>query len=307
MRVNKLLLRYLVYFGIFICFVQIIESAYLQELLAQIGLSINLEPLGTYAPLFLSVLLIDITYRQGELQNKIAEQQRKIQEYQYKLDKYKHYEGLYKDLKELQKRLSEFKRHVNSGMCHLYYNPGRNIIEHAISEMRTLRKRIDDNEASFSLKLPDDTFKYEDVLEVFINCERINDRVESYINTMNRIDHYSLDQIKRRYRHILEAISQENHEVDFDAIFNAQKPEEDILIDIKTEIQKHLFIIEERNINNGLDESVDMIIDVIDFLGFDKDTIIKWYADNDKLMDKIFIQSDIINRIKKECAIDINK
>lgn len=50
-----------------------------------------------------------------------------------------------------------------------------------------------------------------------------------------------------------------------------------------------------------------MIIDVIDFLGFDKDTIIKWYADNDKLMDKIFIQSDIINRIKKECAIDINK
>lgn len=114
MRVNKLLLRYLVYFGIFICFVQIIESAYLQELLAQIGLSINLEPLGTYAPLFLSVLLIDITYRQGELQNKIAEQQRKIQEYQYKLDKYKHYEGLYKDLKELQKRLLMDKIFIQS-------------------------------------------------------------------------------------------------------------------------------------------------------------------------------------------------
>ena len=77
------------------------ESAPLQGAFAKVGLKMNFEALGTYAPLFLSALLIDITYRIGKRQNEIAERQRLLQEQQYKLDKYKHYEGLYKNLKEL--------------------------------------------------------------------------------------------------------------------------------------------------------------------------------------------------------------
>lgn len=79
---NKLLWRYLIYFGVFICLVAVLESAPLQGAFAKIGLKVNFGSLGTYAPLFLSALLIDITYRIGKRQNEIAERQNQIAEQQ---------------------------------------------------------------------------------------------------------------------------------------------------------------------------------------------------------------------------------
>ena len=78
----KLLYRYLLYFGVFIVIVQMLEYSGTQELFAKCCFKFNSEVLGTYAPLFLSVLLIDVTYRIGKRQNEIAKQQVSIQQQQ---------------------------------------------------------------------------------------------------------------------------------------------------------------------------------------------------------------------------------
>lgn len=88
---SKLLWRYFIYFVIFITMVQVFEYIGTQELCARWGFEINFAPLGVYAPLFLSVLLIDITYRIGKRQNEIAEQQ-------YKIEKFNNYRDLHRDI-----------------------------------------------------------------------------------------------------------------------------------------------------------------------------------------------------------------
>ncbi|MBQ8853494.1 MAG: hypothetical protein IJZ67_04215 [Alistipes sp.] len=109
---SKLLWRYFIYFVIFITMVQVFEYNGTQELCARWGFKINFAPLGVYAPLFLSVLLIDITYRIGKRQNEIAEQQAElqkqqnefvkqqieIQQQQYKIEKFNNYRDLHRDI-----------------------------------------------------------------------------------------------------------------------------------------------------------------------------------------------------------------
>lgn len=60
---NKILFRYLIYFIVFVFLVQLIENNQFQTWLAGIGFRISIEPIGTYAPLFLSALLIDINIK----------------------------------------------------------------------------------------------------------------------------------------------------------------------------------------------------------------------------------------------------
>jgi hypothetical protein len=62
------------------------------------AISIDLSPLDTYATLFLSVLLIDITYRIGKRQNDIAKRQNEIAEQQYKIAKFDNYRDLHRDI-----------------------------------------------------------------------------------------------------------------------------------------------------------------------------------------------------------------
>lgn len=108
---NKLLWRYLVYFGIFITLVQLFEYNGTQELFAKCGFRVDFSPLGTYAPLFLSVLLIDITYRIGkrqneiaQRQNEIAEQQTALQKEQNKIAEFEIYREIYRDIYKLQQQ-----------------------------------------------------------------------------------------------------------------------------------------------------------------------------------------------------------
>lgn len=308
---NKILLRYLIYFGIFICFVQIMESAPLQDAFAKVGLKTNFESLGTYAPLFLSALLIDITYRIGKRQNQIAkqqneiaEQQRRLQEYQYKLDKYQHYEGLYKNLIELQRRLVEFRLLVNSSMCHLYFYSGRDVLEHAINEMRILEKRIVDCEASFTLKLPNEAFGFEDILTIFNHCELIVDRIGGYKMSMQKIDNCSVEQVKLWYGPILSSIAHNNPKINMGEVYALQGNAATFIEAVKVTIQKHISAISEKY--PPYPDSVDMLAEIIELLGYDKANIIKWYSEIDRLTDKIYVQSDILKRIQRECAIDIN-
>ncbi len=62
------------------------------------GISIDIAPLGTYATLFLSVLLVDVTYGIGKRQNQIAEQQIEIQKRQYQIEKFNNYKDLHRDI-----------------------------------------------------------------------------------------------------------------------------------------------------------------------------------------------------------------
>lgn len=73
------------------------------------AISIDLSPLDTYATLFLSVLLIDITYRIGKRQNdiakrqnEIAEQQTEIQKRQCEIEEFDIYKEMHRDIYKLQ-------------------------------------------------------------------------------------------------------------------------------------------------------------------------------------------------------------
>ena len=94
-----LLLRYMLYFGVFVLLVR------LPQMLNLTWLKIDIEMMASCAPLFLSVLLIDITYRIGKRQNdiakrqnEIAEQQTEIQKRQYQIEKFNNYKDLHRDI-----------------------------------------------------------------------------------------------------------------------------------------------------------------------------------------------------------------
>ena len=226
-----------------------------------------------FLPIFISVVMLDITYKFGKQQ-------------------------------ELQRRLTEFRIFVNSSMCHPYFYSGRDVLEYAINEMRKLRKNVEDNQAAFALKLPNEVFGYDDIIDVFIHCEWIVDRVSGYKISMQNIDNYSIEQIKRRYEDILEGIAKNNPKVNLDKIYNLQDNRASFIEGIKVIIQDKLAEINKKYPPHC--DSVDMLAEIADVWGFDKNDIINWYSEIDQLMDKIYVQSDILNRIQKECAIDIN-
>lgn len=99
---NKLVLRYLIYFGVFVCFVQIIECQQIQNLFVKIGLSADFSPLGEYAPLFLSMLLIDVTYRIGIKQTEIQNKQLELQKHQIDVEEYQLYRNLYRVIGDIK-------------------------------------------------------------------------------------------------------------------------------------------------------------------------------------------------------------
>ena len=99
---NKLVLRYLIYFGVFVCFVQIIECQQIQNLFAKIGLSVDFSPLGEYAPLFLTMLLIDLTYRIGIKQTEIQNKQLELQKHQIDVEEYQLYRNLYRVIGDIK-------------------------------------------------------------------------------------------------------------------------------------------------------------------------------------------------------------
>lgn len=139
---NKILWRYLIYFGIFICFVQIMESAPLQCAFAKVGLRMNFESLGTYAPLFLSALLIDITYRIGKRQNEIAEQQRKDME--YKIDR-----DLYAIVRNADSVINSFLLSCRSGI-----EWGGRSLKYEMERVKTAEEQINAIDIDVELRFP---------------------------------------------------------------------------------------------------------------------------------------------------------
>ena len=137
---NKLLWRYLIYFGIFICFVQIMESA---------PLKMSFDSLGTYAPLFLSALLIDITYRIGKRQNEIAERQNEIAEQQRKDMEYKIDRDLYAIVCNADRVINSFLISCKSGL-----EWGKRSLNHDMEKVRTAESQIDAIGIDIELRFP---------------------------------------------------------------------------------------------------------------------------------------------------------
>lgn len=149
---NKLLWRYLIYFGIFICFVQIMESAPLQGAFAKVGLKMSFDSLGTYAPLFLSALLIDITYRIGKRQNEIAERQRLLQEQQYKLDKYNTFKEMHRHLCDLRRIAQVILNNVTHYIASQCQQEHKDFLLEQIKEVEKIRENIHNDEADYFLR-----------------------------------------------------------------------------------------------------------------------------------------------------------
>ena len=79
------IIRYVVYFVLFALF------AFFHIHFEDKAISIDLSPINTYATLFLSILLIDVTYSIGKRQSDIAERQ-------YRIEKFNHYRDLHRDI-----------------------------------------------------------------------------------------------------------------------------------------------------------------------------------------------------------------
>lgn len=109
--------KYYLYFVIFIFLVQIVENDQFQKWFAHFGLKVNLEPLGTYAPLFLSVLLIDVTYQIGKQQNKIADRQSRIERHRLYKDLYSLVVRVEREANQLVFDLFNIFMHVNENNC----------------------------------------------------------------------------------------------------------------------------------------------------------------------------------------------
>ena len=156
---NKLLLRYLIYFGIFITLVQLFEYKGTQELFAKCGFRVNFSPLGTYAPLFLSALLIDITYRIGkrqneiaQRQNEIAEQQTTLQKEQYQLDKFNAYGELHQALYRLEYISHQVLQLVYKYLTSTWGEFDKKLIEKALEELELLELQLSKEEANYLLR-----------------------------------------------------------------------------------------------------------------------------------------------------------
>lgn len=156
---NKLLWRYLIYFGIFITLVQLFEYNGTQELFAKCGFRVDFSPLGTYAPLFLSALLIDITYRIGkrqneiaQRQNEIAEQQTTLQKEQYQLDKFNAYGELHQALYRLEYLSHQVLPQIYKYLTSTWGEFDKQLIEKTIAELEKLESHLSKEEANYLLR-----------------------------------------------------------------------------------------------------------------------------------------------------------
>lgn len=148
----KLLYRYLLYFGVFIVIVQMLEYSGTQELFAKYCFKFNSEALGTYAPLFLSVLLIDVTYRIGKRQNEIAKQQVSIQQQQYLLEKFNNYKDLHRNIYHLEQVSQIIYMHIYSYHTSTFGAFDKNQIDNLIKELDVIERNIDNDQADYLLR-----------------------------------------------------------------------------------------------------------------------------------------------------------
>ena len=157
---KKLWIRYLIYFGVFIGFIQLLEYP------ANRWLCLDVEAIGAYAPLFLSALLIDITYRIGKRQNEIAEQQkdvatrqneiaeqqRKIQEAQHKLDKFNSFREMHRHLCDLRRIAQIILNNVTHFIASQCQPEHKEYLIELKQEVEKIRANICNDEADYLLR-----------------------------------------------------------------------------------------------------------------------------------------------------------
>lgn len=194
---NKLVLRYLIYFGVFIVIVQMLEYSGTQELFAKCCFKFNSEVLDTYAPLFLSVLLIDVTYRIGKRQNEIAKQQVSIQQQQYQLEKFNNYKDLHRNIYRCKNMVDIIPLKVH---CNLIQRDNESIgsTDEYLSRLDNLSIGIQDGVSDLMLKGE----KNVDIKNV-LHLISVSKDLLNYINT-NHTRHYS---VKDFLASIIEEIS----------------------------------------------------------------------------------------------------
>ncbi|MBR5853201.1 MAG: hypothetical protein IKY74_03265 [Alistipes sp.] len=184
----KLLYRYLLYFGVFIVIVQMLEYSGTQELFAKCCFKFNSEVLGTYAPLFLSVLLIDVTYRIGKRQNEIAKQQVSIQQQQYQLEKFNNYKDLHRNIYRCKNMVDIIPLKVHCNLIQRDNELTKSVDEY-VSILDNLNIEIQDGVSDLMLKGEKDV----DIKNV-LHLISVSKDLLNYINT-NHTRHYSTNDL----------------------------------------------------------------------------------------------------------------
>ena len=184
---RRRILRYLVYFGVFITFVQILGHRQVQAWFTDFGWKLNIELIGTYAPLFLSILLFDATNEIGKRQNKIADRQSRIERHR-----------LYKDLYSLVVRVERESNKLISDLFNMFFYINEtectSRIRQKQSDLSDCLSRIKESEVDFHI------LRFNQSDNVYVKIEELLEIAEYMINIVTIINNsYSKEIINLKY------------------------------------------------------------------------------------------------------------
>ncbi len=144
MMIRNTIYRYLLYFLIFISLVQILGHSQVQAWLASYGGKFNIELIGTYAPLFLSILLIDVTYQIGKRQNAIADHQNRI-------ERHRMYKELYSLVVQVERETDQLISEVFQIFLCINQKESKQDISHQQSKITSCLNKIKESEVDFHI------------------------------------------------------------------------------------------------------------------------------------------------------------
>ena len=184
------------YFGVFLFFVQMVGHNEVQTWIARYGLKFNLELIGTYAPLFLSILLIDVTYQIGKRQNKIAHEQSKI-------ERHRMYKQIYSLVVQVERETDQFISEVFAIFLCINKKESKPNISNLQSKITACLNQIKESEVDFHI------LKFSQSDKVYVKIEELvqsASRIMYIVSMFNNLYAKKNDELKYPQRDDIVAI-----------------------------------------------------------------------------------------------------
>lgn len=141
-----------------------------------------------FLPIFISVVMLDITYKLGKQQENIQKRQTEIAEQQYKIDRFNHYKDLHRNIYRCKNIMDIIPLKVH---CNLIQRDNESIgsIDEYLSRLDNLSIGIQDGVSDLMLKGEKDV----DIKNV-LHLISVSKDLLNYINT-NHTRHYSTNDL----------------------------------------------------------------------------------------------------------------
>ena len=190
------ILRYIIYFSVFLFVIQIVGHTEVQAWIASHGWKFNMELIGTYAPLFLSILLIDVTYQIGKRQNQIAEQQSRI-------ERHRMYKQIYSLVAQVERVTDQFISEVFAIFLCINQKESKPNISNLQSKITACLNQIKESEVDFHI------LKFSQSDKVYVQIEEFvqsASRIVYIVSMFNDLYANKIDELKYPQRDDIVAI-----------------------------------------------------------------------------------------------------